>query len=300
MDKVKIGLPRALFYYDEGEFLELFLEELGYDVLVSPKTDSEIKGLGEYYSNDEMCSSLKMFLGHIAYLKDRCDLIINVRFDNKGLLNQGCTNYLCTSELIRNIFEKDIINIDIDELNKKTRYKSLYSEFIKFGFDKKQIKHAYLFADIKANKNKKKNIIENTNKLNSDKVKVLLVGRAYNLYDEYIGVPISKLLIDKDIEVLYSNLFDYKEAMIMSQNVSKKLYWEQSRECVGAVEIAKNRIEGIIFLSSFPCGPDSLVNELLFRRLSLPYLNIVVDDLNSLTGIETRIESFIDIIGSGI
>jgi predicted nucleotide-binding protein (sugar kinase/HSP70/actin superfamily) len=28
----------------------------------------------------------------------------------------------------------------------------------------------------------------------------------------------------------------------------------------------------------------------------LPYLNIIIDDLNSLAGIETRIESFIDII----
>ena len=32
------------------------------------------------------------------------------------------------------------------------------------------------------------------------------------------------------------------------------------------------------------------------RKIKLPYLNLIVDDLDSLTGFETRIESFIDII----
>ena len=39
-----------------------------------------------------------------------------------------------------------------------------------------------------------------------------------------------------------------------------------------------------------------MVNELIIRKIKLPYLNIIIDDLNSLSGIETRIESFIDII----
>ncbi len=52
----------------------------------------------------------------------------------------------------------------------------------------------------------------------------------------------------------------------------------------------------MIFISSFPCGPDSLANELAMRRIDLPYLNIIIDDIDALTGIETRIESFIDIL----
>ena len=36
--------------------------------------------------------------------------------------------------------------------------------------------------------------------------------------------------------------------------------------------------------------------DLLTFSIDKPYLNIVVDDISSLTGIETRIESFVDII----
>ena len=52
----------------------------------------------------------------------------------------------------------------------------------------------------------------------------------------------------------------------------------------------------MIFISSFPCGPDSLANELAMRKISKPYLNLIIDDIDSLTGIETRIESFVDIL----
>ena len=56
-------------------------------------------------------------------------------------------------------------------------------------------------------------------------------------------------------------------------------------------------VDGIIFLTTFPCGPDSLVNELMIRKIKeLPVTNILIDELNVQTGIETRIESFIDII----
>jgi len=75
-----------------------------------------------------------------------------------------------------------------------------------------------------------------------------------------------------------------------------ELYWKYSKESAGAVELAKNNVDGIVFISSFPCAPDSMVNELIIRKIKLPYLNIIIDDLNSLAGIETRIESFIDII----
>ena len=51
-------------------------------------------------------------------------------------------------------------------------------------------------------------------------------------------------------------------------------------------------------MSVFPCGLDSLVNELVMRKLDKPYINLVIDDIESNGGIETRIESFIDIINS--
>ena len=50
-------------------------------------------------------------------------------------------------------------------------------------------------------------------------------------------------------------------------------------------------------LSSFPCGPDSLVNELAIRKLDdIPSIKITVDESTATSGLITRLESFVDIL----
>ena len=100
------------------------------------------------------------------------------------------------------------------------------------------------------------------------------------------------------IYLLYSDAFTPKITSDLSKNLSSTLYWKFNKESIGSIELIKNKINGIIFLSAFPCGPDSIVNELVMRKIKVPYINIVIDDIDALAGIETRIESFIDIIES--
>lgn len=296
MSKVKIGLPRTLYYYSEGKFLKHFLEELNFEVIVSPETSNEIKELGKKYANDEMCLSFKIFLGHVAYLADKCDYILNIRLDNCGLYNQGCTNYIASYDIINNLFSKNIINITIDHYNYRTLYKELLKIFKNFNFDKKQIKNAYLFSKIKIAKEKKKAIISNTNKLYLKSKKILLVGHEYNLYDDYISGKIIKYLEKNNIEIIYSTLFDKEKVRQLGKIYSNDMYFKSGKESLGACMLARNDINGIIFLTSFPCGPDSLTNEYIMRKLDIPYLNLIIDDMDSDTGIETRLESYLYIL----
>ena len=131
------------------------------------------------------------------------------------------------------------------------------------------------------------------NKLNSGNKKILIVGHPYNLYDNYLGKIIIKNLEKYPLELIYSDLFNQDD---LSFYLSENIYWKYSKKTLSAIAYCQNKIDGIIFISTFPCGIDSLVNELVMRKISLPYLNLVIDDLDAITGIETRIESFIDII----
>ena len=81
-----------------------------------------------------------------------------------------------------------------------------------------------------------------------------------------------------------------------SAKISKNLYWKFSKEIIGSIELCKEKIDGIIFLSTFPCGIDSLVNELVIRKINKKCLNLIVDDMDSFAGVETRLESFVDIV----
>lgn len=295
MDKIKIGIPRGLFYYYEGYFLNTFFKKLGFEVVVSPPTNRVILDKGMKYSNDEMCLSLKVFLGHVEYLIDKCDYLLIMRIDNYGRFNQTCTNFLGVYDLVFNMFEKPILDLNINHVNHETMYNGLKKIARKFDISNHDFKMAYEYSKIKTNKHKKNISLINRNKLYKPGMKILLVGHSYNLSDKYIGTPIIKYLEDNNINVVLSDSFNdniYNKKVELCPN----LYWYYNKENISALEKVYNLVDGIIFLSSFPCGPDSLVNELVIRKINKPCLNLIIDDLNSLTGIETRLESFLDIL----
>lgn len=290
---MKIGIPRSLCYYYFSDLWIKFFEYLKIDVVISPETNKEILDLGLKYSTDEMCLSLKNYIGHVAYLKDKCDYIIIPRIDNYGIDNQTCTNFLAIYDIINNIFDINILDYNINLRNKETELKGFISIGKKIGIKKERIKDAYFYAKVKSSKIRKEKLLNNLRKLKSNKKKILLVSHSYNTYDKLIGIPIINMLKELDIEIIYSDLFFNKDE---SKKYTKELYWKYSKESISSISKCIDKIDGIIFLSSFPCGLDSLANEIVMRKLDKPYINIIIDDNSVSGGIETRIESFVDII----
>ena len=296
MDKIKIGIPRSIHYYYYGDLWTHFFKKLGCEVIMSPKTNREIMEKGIQYANDEMCLSMKNLLGHISYLQGICDYIIIPRIDNYGTQNQTCTNFLAIYDIAKNMFSTAILNYNIDVAHHETEEKGFLEMGTKLGFPKNEAKQAYLYAKEVVQNKRQALIHKNLEKLYSTKEKVLLIGHPYNVYDDYIGKPIVSLLEKLGVEVIYSDLFSNSITNPMSKQLSSELYWKFNKESIGAIPIVKNKIDGLLFLSTFPCGPDSLVNELVMRKMKLPYLNLILDDIDGMAGFETRLESFVDIM----
>lgn len=290
---MKIGIPRGLYYYHFKDLWLNFFEYLNIEVVVSPETNKEILDLGLKHSGDEMCLSMKTYIGHVAYLKDKCNYILIPRIDNFGIDNQTCTNFLATYDIINNLFDVNILNYNINLKNKEDELSGFISIGKILGINKKIIKDAYDYAKVKEAKIKKNNIYNNLKKLRVNKKKILLIGHPYNIYDKLIGEPIIKMLEDLNIEIIYSDLFNTHDEY---KKYSKGLYWKYSKDNISSIIKCIEKVDGIIFISSFPCGLDSLTNELVIRKLNKPYINLIIDDIESSGGIETRIESFVDII----
>ena len=289
---MKISIPKALYYYYFIMKWKYFFDYLNIEI-VTIDTTKEIITKGDSYASSEMCLSLKIFLGHIDYLKDKCDYILIPNINNFGTYNQMCSNFSSLYDLVNNLFDVKILTYEINYLKHKNEKKGLIKIGRQLGFKTKLLKKAYKIACIKYNKEQKQLIIDNMNKLNSGNKKILIVGHPYNLYDNYLGKIIIKNLEKYPLELIYSDLFNQDD---LSFYLSENIYWKYSKKTLSAIAYCQNKVDGIIFISTFPCGIDSLVNELVMRKISLPYLNLVIDDLDAITGIETRIESFIDII----
>lgn len=296
VSQLKIGIPRSLFYYYDGYLWENFFQNLDCKIVISPKTTKEIMQKGSNLASDEMCLSFKNYLGHVASLDGKCDYILVPRIDNYGVSNQTCTNFLAAFDIVNNLCKTNLINYNINVDGRETEAKAFFKMGCIIEKDRAKVKWAYRLAKQKANKRREKLVQDNLNRLSSFKKKILVIGHPYNLYDDYIGFPILNILKKSNVELIYSDLFPIEEAAKESSSLCHDLYWKYSKELIGPIKMVEGKVDGILFLSAFPCGLDSLVNELVIRKLNIPYLNLIMDDVDSLTGFETRLESFIDIL----
>ena len=293
---MKIGIPRSLYYYHYKDLWLSFFKRLNIDVVISDKTTKEIMKKGIELSNDEMCIALKNYLGHVVSLKGLCDYVLIPRIDNYGINNQMCTNYMSTYDIIDKILDIPIISYNVSLRNKQTEEK----EFMKWSSilkrSKKEIKEAYNYGlEYSINKSKyleRKNI----EKLKSKKTKILIVSHPYNIFDEYIGASIINALKKYDVEIIYSEYFNKNKTNKLGNVLSTGLYFKYSKEEIGSILMCKDKIDGILFLTVFPCALDSLVIPLVLRKVDIPTLHLMIYEENSMTGIITRLESFIDII----
>ena len=75
MNRARIGIPRALFYYYYFPLWQSFFQNLSLEVIPSPKTDKELVDLGVQKTVDEVCFPVKIFFGHTILLASKVDYL---------------------------------------------------------------------------------------------------------------------------------------------------------------------------------------------------------------------------------
>lgn len=288
-----IGIPRSLMYYRYKHLWKPFFEQLNIPYIISPKTNKKILEDGKKYSQDESCLSLKIFIGHISYLQEKCNHILIPRTACLKKNEKMCTNFLALPDIIRNIFETKVIELNIDEDEKLTEEKAFINLGLVLNKTKKETLKAYKFAkqqEIELKEIEKENIDK---KLKDKNLKILVVGHEYNIEDELVGKPITNFLEEENITIIKSNITFENN---IKTRIIQKNYWTQNKELLENIEHYKNDIDGIILITTFPCGPDSLTNEIILRTQKIPILQIIIDEQNDNAGIITRLESFTDIL----
>lgn len=297
MNKITIGIPKALLYYKYSELWTSFFEELGCEIIVSPNTSKKILEDGIKFSLDESCMAMKIYMGHVYYLIDKCDYILVPRLKCIKKHEKLCTNFSALYDLVNNIFDKKLINYNVDVEHKENELYAFVTMGLSLGFSYRKIVSAYHIAKEKEKMLKEREISKQKSIIaSSNKIKILLAGHPYNLHDEFIGKQIENVLEKNNIEIIYSDKYDTKYLEQEVKKISPKNYWTYNKEIIGAISHYQELVDGIILITSFPCGPDSLSNEMILRNVKIPITNLIIDEANSDTGLLTRIESFIDIL----
>ena len=297
-----VGIPRGLLYYYYDTLWKAFFDCLQVPYIISKKSNLNLLKKGQEKAVDEACLALKLYLGHIEDIKDQCDYILIPRIFSLEKQEQVCTNFNCLYDLIHTLYPNiQILNYNIDV--KRHHYEK--NAFLKLGkelgFSLLESNRAYQLAKEIEQNHQKQLAKRGQEKLNSTKTKILLVGHPYNIHDALIGQRIITYLQQQNIEIIYSYEISPELVDIYIQKISPKVHWTPSKTLLAAFAYYKDKVDGTIIISSFPCGPDSLTNEMMLRkRQQAKVLLLTFEDVNSNVAIITRLESFLDMLKGGI
>lgn len=311
---IKIGIPRGLWFYDYYPLWKTFYEELGAQVILSEPTNKQILDQGTKNTVDEACLPVKIFNGHVMDLKDRVDYIFVPKMMSVYEREYICPKFCGLPEMVFHSI-KDLPPLIDVEINFNKSRKNLDDTIYRFASyvtnNKRQIKKAYIEA-LKSYENYKDTVKKGSLPVDGNfikneitvkhKVKIAVVGHSYNVYDSYSSMNLIKKLKENEAYILVPKMIDLEIINNYASKLDKKMFWSFGRKLLGtSMYLAENQnVDGIIYISSFGCGIDSIIHNLFERKSTkegkIPFLLLTVDEHTGEAGINTRIEAFLDMI----
>lgn len=319
---MQIGIPRALSYYDFFPFWYGFFEGLGIKVVLSDPTTKQTMTSGSALVVPETCLPVKVYVGHVLNLLEKgIDKILVPSIQSIAPKIYNCSKIRGLPDLIRNVVKKpftmveatfdkseknqglytflkeiagyfNITDMEIIKKASKNAWK-VYNNFhimTRSGFSYKQALNAAL---------KDKVIIADNTK--TYPINVAVIAHGYNLYDERISMKIFDKLENLDVKSYTALNLTQEQMQEGLSQIKQNLYWANEYEINGAAAhyIKDKKIDGVITINAFGCGPDSLMIERISkfaRDNKKPLLTLSIDEQTGEAGFVTRIEAFVDML----
>ncbi|RJQ40167.1 MAG: hypothetical protein C4555_02065 [Dehalococcoidia bacterium] len=320
---VKVGIPRAMLYYQYYPMWQSFFRGLGAEVVVSGETNHTILVKGAARVVPDTCLPVKAFLGHVIALAAKCDYIFipTVRSIQPKVYN--CSKFLGLTDMTRMVIPESppILDIEID-LNRGQRrlYRDIYRLGQRFTANPFKIKRAalaawethclyrQLMAEHRQTPAEMMAVLFDGEKAPSPapepacaRTLIALVGHPYLTNDRYLSHRLLERLRAAGCTVLTPEMLTGAQ---LKQGLEESIgqgYWTYEDEVVGAAGYyLQSGVDGIISLQAFGCGPDSLMTDTAQRQAkklgTTPFLSLVVDEHTAESGLVTRLEAFLDMV----
>ncbi len=318
---MKIGIPKALLYYYYYPFWKVFFEELGVETIVSQNTTKELIDRGIKVSVSDICVPIKNFNGHVLSLLDQnVDYVFIPRMMSIRKGEFFCPKFMGLPDMVKygisgaegklltpNVFS---LKDDISDI----RNFSFICDYLDISLSdvKKSLRKAKkLWEECRNLSAKGHNAKEVLDSIESGKrlkagqenaiLNIGLMGYVYNLYDEFVSMGIVDMLKEKGIRVKTFEMFDEKVLDNQLKGMAKILFWTFSNKLLAAGYkfFEDPSIDGIIHVTAFGCGPDSLIGKIMELEsvdYKKPFMTIRVDEHTGENHLQTRVEAFIDMI----
>lgn len=317
-----VGMPRALMFYRYFPFLAAYLEGCGCEVLPSPPTNLSIMGMGTDICVDDVCVAVKVLFGHVGYLQDKVDAVLVPRLvsvEKRKYDTFTCPKLIAAPDMVRFSFPDlpALLEFTVDvsrapwwwgcvrlgrELKAPLRVMAgAYAAAVREQRSYEGLLQRGILPAEALTRLGDGNGADLPSYLAEGDVTVAVVGHPYLLGDALVNKRLVHWLEASGARVLGSTMLTEAEVERQAGRFPP-LSWSYEKELLGAAASFLDRadVDGVIYLTSFGCGPDSLVIEMVRREHDLPedriLLELVLDEHSAESGVRTRAEAFVDML----
>lgn len=293
---VRIGLPQGLLYHQYGLVWERFLKELGADVISTSETTKATLDYGS--ALDDVCLPVKVYFGHVYEIYKEVDFLFSPRVVSVATREYSCPKIIGMPDMLRSNIHNLPPIIDVS-INLHQNQCSLYQAINNVGRILGRSTLFSLYAWYRAWTRRQPPQYIYQSEIGQ---RIGLIGHPYLINDRQISMNIVNKLQGLGFAVITPEMVTNWQAAIAAKTLGKKIFWSNSQHMAGAALALMNSpqpVDGLIFMTSFSCGPDALIGELLSQRaqaLHIPCMLLTVDEHTSEAGFVTRLEAFTDML----
>jgi len=306
---VKIGIPRAMTFFELYPLWKAFFTEIGCEVVLSEPTNKDIIRSGGDAMGTETCFPVAVAHGHVLDLMARgvdyifVPSVISLEHEAQKVVHsyacplvQSLPYLLRASldfkpdgpELLAPIldFERGRAIVD-EELRKMAR---------KFGVRSARaeaaIKKAWDALD-RFSATLRERGRQVMAEVTEDQPAVVIISRPYNGCDTAVNLGVPDKLRDLGVLAIPLDFLPLDVGPLGDE--FPHMYWKYGQKILaGAKFISAHPGLHAVYITNFRCGPDSFVSKFFDRLLGQPYLTIEIDEHSADVGAVTRLEAFVD------
>jgi predicted CoA-substrate-specific enzyme activase len=312
-----IGIPAALHLHEDLPFWRKFFNLLGIETITSEKYNNAVKD-GKQIAGAEFCAPMTALHGHIKYLLSDpfVDYIFAPFYFEKKTAEKGVRRQYCYYTQFSPSVISAAVGRSKDKKNSGNKllmpllnylYSSFHSKIELYRMLKSITKNPVGFLEVAAAYDSalefkkscqlglKKIYKKNLSTTGKD-IHVVLLGRPYTVLCPQMNKGIPELFASLGIKAFFQDMLSYsRQAVAPLQPLLSELHWHYAAKILEAAEvIAQSNSAYPVLITSFKCSPDSFVVD-YFKKImeshAKPYLILQLDEHDTTTGYETRIEA---------
>jgi predicted nucleotide-binding protein (sugar kinase/HSP70/actin superfamily) len=299
-----VGLQRALYGLHGAVLWAHFFDRLGFRLVMTPPTNTQISKAGIEVMTAETCFPVKVSHGHVKEMINKVSYMFLPAIVNMPTPSEEEAGFFCplvqsNQYMVRRALDLDEYNIINPVIHLKYDPETLALELSDQICEPLKVKRSHVREAIKYALDRHndffKELIEKGKEIidshDPQEPLVVVTGRPYNLYDERLNLRLGRNLARIGLDAIPMDFIDSSKIDLSD---FPSMYWGFGAQILRTAKFIRSIpwCYGI-HVTNFSCGADSFIEHFYkYVMGDKPYLILELDEHTAVAGVMTRLEAY--------